>query len=147
MRRVENQSRPNNFLPYSNKTHLALGLKCQDCHVNPDPGEKMTFPVTSRCMVCHRSVAKDKPAIQKLAAFSKSDEPIPWVRVYAVPAGTYWSHRSHLRASLTCGQCHGDVSGMEQMARVTDVASMGGCVACHKQRNAGTGCEFCHEGK
>lgn len=138
---------PEQPLPYSHKTHLSLGLKCQDCHVNPEPGEKMTFPAASKCMSCHRSIAKDRPAIQKLASYSKSEEPIPWARVYAVPSGTYWSHRSHLEASLKCDQCHGDVPQMERMAKVTDVTSMGGCVACHKQYKAGTGCEFCHEGK
>ena len=138
---------PEQPLPYSHKIHLSLGLNCQGCHVNPEPGDKMTFPATSKCMSCHRSIAKEKPAIQKLAAYSKSEEPIPWVRVYAVPSGTYWSHRSHLQASLKCDQCHGDVPQMERMAKVTDVTSMGGCVACHKQYKAGTGCEFCHEGK
>ncbi|MGH9438607.1 MAG: cytochrome c3 family protein, partial [Terriglobia bacterium] len=54
-------------IPYSHKTHLALGLTCATCHTNPDPGRLMTFPATSTCMQCHVAVAKDKPAIQKLA--------------------------------------------------------------------------------
>ena len=61
-----------------------LGLKCADCHTNPEPGDRMEFPETSRCMACHTTIAKDKPAIQKLAEFAKSKQPIPWARVYAV---------------------------------------------------------------
>src|SRR5450755_1255736 len=84
---------PEQPLSYSHKTHLSQGLKCQDCHPNPDPGEHMTFPATSKCMACHASIAKDKPSVQKLAAFAKSGEPIPWVRVYTVAAEVYWNHR------------------------------------------------------
>src|ERR1700726_2692380 len=61
-------------IPYSHKTHLALGLDCKTCHTNPDPGKLMTNPATSTCMTCHAVVAKTKPAIQKLASFAKSQE-------------------------------------------------------------------------
>jgi cytochrome c5 len=71
---------PEQPIPYSHKTHLALGLKCQMCHTNPAPGNLMTFPATSTCMSCHTSVAKDKPAIVKLADFAKSGQAVPWVR-------------------------------------------------------------------
>ena len=134
-------------VPYSHKTHLARGLKCQDCHLNPDPGEHMGFPATSRCMACHATIATDRPAIQKLAGFAKSGSPIPWVRVYIVPAGTFWSHRSHLAAGMKCEMCHGEVASLDVMTRLTNVATMGGCVECHVTHKANTGCEFCHEGK
>jgi len=138
---------PEQPIPYSHKTHLALGLKCADCHVNPEPGDKMEFPVISKCMACHRTVAKDKPAIQKLTEYANSNQAVPWVRVYAVTAGVYWNHRTHLEAKVGCENCHGAVAQMDVMANVTDVTTMGGCVACHQERKAGTGCAFCHEGK
>jgi hypothetical protein len=134
-------------LPYSHKTHLALGLKCADCHTNPDPGDRIEFPATAKCMACHTTIAKDKPAIQKLAEFAKSKEPIPWARVYVVSAFVYWNHRSHLEAGVKCEECHGAVAQMDVMANVTNVTTMGACVECHRQKKAGTGCEFCHEGK
>jgi len=138
---------PTQPLPYSHKTHLAAGLKCGDCHANPDPGDRMEFPATAKCMACHTTIAKDKSSIQKLAEFAKSKQPIPWVRVYAVSAGVYWNHRAHLDAGVKCETCHGPVAQMDVMANVTNVTTMAGCVECHQQRNAGTGCEFCHEGK
>jgi hypothetical protein len=134
-------------LPYSHKTHIAAGLKCSDCHTNPEPGDRMEFPATAKCMGCHTTIAKEKPAIQKLAGFAKSNEPIPWMRVYVVSAGVYWNHRSHLEAGLKCETCHGPVARMDVMANVTNVTTMAGCVDCHRQSKAGTGCAFCHEGK
>jgi hypothetical protein len=138
---------PTQPIPYSHKTHLAQGLKCRDCHTNPEPGDRMEFPETATCMDCHAAIATGKPAIQKLAAFAKSKQPIPWARVYVVTAGVYWNHRSHLEAGIKCETCHGPVTEMDVMANVTNVTTMGGCVACHQQMKAGTGCGFCHEGK
>ena len=134
-------------LPYSHKVHLARGLKCNDCHPNPDPGDRMTFAPVTKCMACHVTIAKDRPAIQKLAEYAKSKEPIPWVRVYSVAAGVYWSHRSHLEEGLKCDDCHGQVAEMDVVAKFKDVTTMQGCINCHRQHRAETGCEFCHEGK
>jgi Cytochrome c7 and related cytochrome c len=134
-------------VPYSHKTHLLLGLNCKDCHPNPDPGNRMTFPAAKRCMACHDRIAKDRPAVKKLVEYARSGKPIPWVRVYAVPAEVYWNHRSHLAAGLECSTCHGEVPKMDAIAQVTNAASMEGCIECHMQRNVSTGCEFCHEDK
>lgn len=134
-------------LPFSHKTHTAAGLKCLECHPNPDPGDHMTFPATARCMACHITIAKDKPAIQKLAAFTKSKEPIPWVRVYILPAEVYWDHRAHLKAGQQCEACHGPVAQMDATVKTTNVTTMAGCLECHRNNNAGTGCGFCHEEK
>src|SRR5580700_8592270 len=79
---------PEQPIPYSHKQHLlALGLQCKDCHTNPEPGKLMTFPATEKCLQCHVTIAKDKPSIQKLTEYSKSQQPIPWVRVYTVLTG------------------------------------------------------------
>ena len=134
-------------IPFSHKTHVAGGLKCQDCHANRDPGEQMGLPEASKCMACHFSIAKAKPAIRKLSEFAKNKQPIPWVRVHSVPAEIYWSHRTHLTAGMTCEECHGQVPQMDSMARVPNVTTMEGCVNCHKEHKASTGCNFCHDGK
>ena len=131
-------------LPYSHKTHLALGLQCQFCHSNPDPGEKMAFPVTSKCMGCHATIAKNKPAIRTLAQFAKSNAPIPWVRVYALLSGVSWTHRKHLEAGTKCEACHGDVAQMDAMAEVTSATSMASCIHCHELHKAKSVCVTCH---
>lgn len=135
---------PEQPIPYSHKTHLALGLQCTNCHTNPAPGNMMTFPATSTCMSCHISVATDRPAIQKLATFAKSKQPIPWVRVYKVLPGVNWSHRKHLDAGMKCQMCHGQVQEMARMSEATSVTTMGVCLNCHKEHNAPTVCSTCH---
>ena len=136
-------------IPYSHKKHLSLGLECQNCHTNPEPGILMTFPATSKCMQCHATIAKDQPAIQSLTEYDKSHKPVPWVRVYTVLPGVRWTHRKHLDAGIACEACHGQVRQMDVMAEVTSVTSMGGCLSCHASMDARTPgarniCVTCH---
>jgi hypothetical protein len=138
------QTPPAQPIPYSHQTHLALGLECRMCHANPAPGNLMTFPSTTTCMGCHSTVATDKPSIQKLAAFAISNQPIPWVRVYAVTKGVNWTHSKHLDAGMKCETCHGQVAEMAAMSQTTSVTSMGVCISCHKLNSAPTVCQTCH---
>ena len=131
-------------IPFRHKLHLSLGLECQSCHRNPDPGKLMTFPATGTCMTCHRSVAKNTPAIRQLAEFAKSGKAIPWVRVYVVTPGVIWTHRKHLEAGFKCENCHGQVAQMDAMSETTSVTAMGVCIACHAQSKAPTTCQTCH---
>ena len=133
-------------IPFSHKTHSAQNIECVSCHSNPDPGERMAFPDSTLCMACHQAVAAGKPAVKKLARFAQSKRPIPWVRVYSVPAFVFWSHRTHLEAAQQCPDCHGKVSEMDVL-EATNVTTMDGCVQCHEKKNASTGCVTCHEGR
>jgi Cytochrome c7 and related cytochrome c/Cytochrome c3 len=132
-------------IPYSHKTHLAAGLECKECHTNPEPGRLMTFPATSKCMQCHVTIAKNKPSIQKLAEFSKSQKSIPWVRVYTVLQGVAWTHRTHLQAGVKCETCHGQVAEMDAMSEATSVITMYSCLNCHELNHAKTACDTCHK--
>jgi Cytochrome c7 and related cytochrome c/Class III cytochrome C family len=131
-------------LPYSHKQHIALGLKCEFCHIEPGVGEMMTFPATEKCMSCHQSIDKDKPAIQKLAAYAKSNEPIPWVRVYKIPEWVDFSHKVHLQAGAKCQNCHGQVAERDVLFKEVDL-SMGTCMECHRENNASVQCDYCHD--
>ncbi|MGC0772908.1 MAG: cytochrome c3 family protein [Candidatus Acidiferrum sp.] len=130
---------------YSHKKHLSFGLECKNCHTNPDPGKLMTFPATSKCMECHATIAKDKPSIQKLAEYSTSKQPIPWIRVYTVLPGVAWNHRAHLQAGVKCEACHGQVAQMDAMSEVTSVITMYSCLHCHEMSHAKTACDTCHK--
>jgi len=136
---------PDQPLPYSHKQHIALGLECKECHANPDPGKLMTIPQAETCMQCHGTIAKEKPAIQKLAEFSNSKQPIPWVRIYRVLPGVEWQHRAHLAAGVKCETCHGRISEMEQISEVTSVTTMYVCLHCHELNHAKTACDTCHK--
>jgi hypothetical protein len=139
------QPGPEQPIPFSHKTHVAVQLACIFCHTNPDPGNQMTLPTAERCMACHARVAKEKPAIQLLAKAAQTNEPIRWKQLYSVPSFVYWSHRTHIDAKVGCEACHGDVAKMDVTAKVTNVTTMAGCVGCHRQKEAPTGCETCHE--
>src|ERR1700690_4192603 len=136
---------PEQPLPYSHKQHLAMGLECKECHRNPEPGNLMTLPETAKCMQCHVTIAKDKPAIMKLATFANSKEPIPWVRVYKVLPGIAWSHRAHLAAGVKCETCHGAVAEMATMSEVTSVTTMSSCLNRHEMNHAKSSCDTCHK--
>ncbi len=120
-------------------------MPCDYCHATLGDGVRISYPETSKCMMCHASIAKDKPAIQKLTALHEAGKPVPWVQIYSVPEYVFWSHQKHLTAGVACAACHGDVPSMDVMSKVTNVTTMGGCVDCHQQKSAPTGCLVCHE--
>jgi hypothetical protein len=131
-------------IPYSHRQHLALGLKCKNCHEMPDPGEMMGIPAAAKCMTCHQSVKSDSPAIQTLAAYARDDRPIKWIRVYRIPSYVDFSHKAHLAKEAACETCHGPVATRDRLWRETDI-SMGGCMNFHREHKASLDCGFCHE--
>jgi hypothetical protein len=131
-------------VPYSHKTHLALGLKCESCHKNADPGESMGFPAESLCMGCHQAIKADSPHIEKVAAAASEKKPLPWVRVYQLPTYVYFSHRVHTAAAATCDSCHGAVRELEVMTKEVQ-HNMRSCMACHAATKARMDCKACHE--
>ncbi len=135
---------PEQPIPYSHKTHLALGLVCETCHANAESSALLGFPETSTCMSCHNSIATDRPAIIQLAEIAASDQPVPWKRVYRVLPGVIWAHQPHVEAGVQCGACHGNVAQLDTMAMTTSVISMASCISCHQARAADTACATCH---
>ncbi len=131
-------------LPFSHKSHVALGLKCRTCHTNPDPGALMTFPATETCMSCHATVTSGATAVKRLQAFAESDQEIPWVRVYAVTPGVTWNHRAHLDSGTQCQTCHGDISQAEAVSESKAILAMATCIGCHQARGAAAECVTCH---
>jgi len=131
-------------VPYSHKVHLALGLKCDSCHRNADPGEFMGLPAESLCMSCHQTVKTDSPHIEKVAAAARDKKPIPWVRVYQIPPYVYFSHRVHTAAGTTCVTCHGPVRERDRITREVE-HNMRSCMACHAATKARNDCMACHE--
>jgi len=131
-------------IAYSHKKHVAMGLKCTNCHTMPGDGFLATYPKESVCMGCHSSVKTDSPEIQKLAAFAAKKESVPWVRVYRVPDIVWFNHAVHVKeAKAECTTCHGDVAQRDVLFQEKST-SMNSCMACHAQHGAPNGCDFCH---
>jgi hypothetical protein len=134
---------PTQPVPFSHKIHSTVGLKCDSCHQLSPDGKQMRIPQVAQCMACHQAIAKDKPAIQKLARLQKAGGSAAWVRVYRLPDFVFFSHQKHLTAKVDCAVCHGMVQKMDSMRQVKDISMMS-CVNCHNLRKATVSCGQCH---
>jgi hypothetical protein len=140
------RSDPQQPIAYTHKVHLeTVGLDCVNCHVSVETGPIATIPNITACMQCHESIATEHPEIQKMAAYQKRNEDIPWQRVYGFndEAHVRFNHAPHIRAKVGCETCHGDLKQMTVAERVVD-HTMGFCVNCHEQRQASNDCMTCH---
>jgi hypothetical protein len=72
-------------------------------------------------------------------------EEIPWARVYDYSPSAHlrFNHAPHIRAGVTCANCHGDVAQQTVAERVVDL-TMGYCIDCHQERQASVDCLTCH---
>jgi hypothetical protein len=140
------RSDPQQPIAYTHKVHLEdVGLACVNCHTSVETGPKATIPNITACMMCHESIATEHPEIQKMAAYQKRGEDIPWERVYGFndEAHVRFNHAPHIRASVACATCHGDLNQMTVAQRVVD-HTMGFCMDCHDQRQVSNDCNTCH---
>jgi hypothetical protein len=132
-------------IPFSHKQHASEAhLKCVDCHQLAPSGEVVSIPTGKSCMTCHGQIAKDKPAIKDLKSYVDENQSVPWIRVYEIPSFVEFNHKLHLDAGASCSTCHGSVATRDYLGRETDL-SMGGCLACHRAKQASTNCRTCHD--
>jgi Zn ribbon nucleic-acid-binding protein len=135
---------PEQPVPFSHKQHAGtLKLPCEFCHAISRSGETVAIPQTALCMQCHQTIGTDKPGVQKLATYAKSNTSIPWVRIYELPSFVTFSHKTHLQHGATCQECHGPVAERVQLYKETDI-SMAACVNCHRTKQASIDCDTCH---
>ena len=93
-------------------------IPCQYCHADARRGAAAGVPSVQRCMGCHAIIgAQDNPEIRKIHDYWKRREPIPWIRVFAVPEFTFFAHKPHIRAGVECQTCHGPIERMPASAR------------------------------
>jgi mono/diheme cytochrome c family protein len=143
-------------------------IDCQYCHTDARRSSAAGLPSVEKCMGCHKIIgAQDNPEIRKIHAYWDRREPIPWVRIFRVPEFTYFTHKPHVRAGVSCQSCHGPIEQMRVVGANTGPSiandlqnliglrpaprplSMGWCVDCHREQNA-TGkqapldCAACH---
>ncbi len=131
-------------IAFSHNTHTASGVKCLDCHTGAASKERAGLPNVDQCLLCHDSIKRESPEIQKLAAVSKRGEKLDWVRVYEVPDFVFFSHANHIKAGEQCTTCHGDVQQRDVLAKEVST-SMIECMNCHLAREASRKCHLCHD--
>jgi len=139
------RSTPAQPIPFPHKTHIAKQAMCTDCHESVEKGPIAGIPSVKTCMICHSQIATDKPLIKQVTGYADKGVEIPWARVYGFPheAHVRFQHAPHVRASVDCAVCHGDVSNQTVAERVVD-HNMGFCVNCHREKNAPNECLTCH---
>ena len=144
--RVENLPLPVAPQPigFSHKTHTTAGIKCLDCHTGAAGKERAGLPRAEQCLLCHHTVKKDSPEIQRLIRLSEQDERLNWVRVYQVPDFVFFSHASHTKAGEQCITCHGPVEQRDVLAKEVST-SMIHCMNCHLERDVSRQCHLCHD--
>jgi hypothetical protein len=136
---------PGQPVAFSHKKHVAEAkLGCNDCHEPSRNGATLAMPQPTKCMLCHAAIATDKPDIQRIADAAKNSQPMAWVRVYRVPSFVTFSHKTHTSTGAQCQDCHGPVAERDAIAAEKDL-TMGGCISCHTQKSAPTGCDTCHQ--
>jgi hypothetical protein len=136
-------------IDYSHYVHVTKEggpeLECTFCHEHADKSRYATIPNVSTCMVCHETVKADSAEVQKLAAIAAKGEQPEWVRVYwfAKEADAYFTHKPHVRAGVSCQECHGDVGQMHSARRAVN-QTMGWCIDCHARKEVSNDCYVCH---
>ncbi len=135
-------------IPFPHQTHIEKAmLKCTEtCHESVEKGPSAGIPGVKTCMICHDSIATDRPLIMKITNdYYKKNVDLPWQRVYGFTpeAHVRFNHAPHIRAKVECTSCHGDVAKMTVAERKVD-HSMGFCVDCHRERKASNDCLTCH---
>jgi hypothetical protein len=127
---------------------VQAGVDCLYCHTEAIRSPVAGIPSVDKCMGCHKTIATNVPAIQKVSALYQSGQPIEWVLVNRLPRFVYFSHRVHVvSGAFNCERCHGDVGHMtvdQPVVRMT----MGWCLSCHEtQPNANQlkDCIVCHQ--
>ena len=131
-------------IPFSHRVHAGTKeISCLFCH----PGVLQTavagMPSEQTCLLCHSRIIVHYPYIEQVRRRSQQGEPIWWVRVTNLPDLAHFDHSMHLAAGIDCGQCHGDVKGMDRIILHQDL-KMGFCIQCHRDNNATHDCFTCH---
>ncbi len=134
-------------IAYNHKKHIEeAGLSCFDCHERVLTHQKAAIPNIEYCMNCHEEAMTDSKEEEKLVAYIKKNQPIPWVQVHRVPDHAYFSHRRHVSiGKVACQDCHGDVNNMTlPFLKPHSPITMEFCISCHEEKQVSTECTTCH---
>jgi hypothetical protein len=137
---------PRQPLEFPHNIHAGKQIACTDyCHEAVSTGPVAGLPSVRTCMVCHNTIATDRPRIQLITAMRKRGEDLVWQRVYgyAPTAHVRFNHAPHVRAEVGCATCHGNVGEGTVATRNVDL-DMGFCVNCHNEKKASVDCLTCH---
>ena len=123
---------PTQPVAFSHALHAGqLEMDCRYCHTFVDRSSHSNVPATEVCMTCHSMVQQNSPLLAGVRDSYESGEPIPWVRVHAVPDYVYFNHAVHVNRGISCVECHGQVNEMEVVQHAKTL-NMAFCLECHR---------------
>ena len=124
---------PKQPIAYSHELHAGdLQISCFYCHGNAEKLAAATIPPTQVCMNCHLVVQRENPEVKKIIDSYTQNKPIEWVRVHKLPDYVHFKHNVHIKAGISCFDCHGKIYEME-VVRQEKPLSMGWCLDCHRK--------------
>ncbi len=137
---------PEQPIAFSHASHAAAEISCTRCHRGAEEAKQADLPALRLCAQCHRRQSPEHPEVAKVLTAYQEKTPIPWVKVNHIPERSMvqFNHRAHARAEVGCEECHGDVASMGVAEAVRNVADMGWCLDCHREREASDDCLTCH---
>lgn len=143
---------PKQPINFSHVIHVQNNkIECQYCHWNVAKGDYAAIPEVQTCMGCHSLVQgripagqSENPEIKKLKEYWQKNENIPWVKVHVMPDHVRFNHKRHVKAGVSCHECHGQIPTMPVVERVSSM-KMGWCIDCHRQRGTSIDCTTCHK--
>ncbi len=119
-------------IPFSHKHHVGDdGIDCRYCHTSVEKSSFAGLPGTRICLTCHSQLFRDAPVLAPLHASARTDTPIQWKRVHALPEFVYFDHSIHVNKGVGCVECHGRVDQMPLTWRVASL-DMQWCLGCHR---------------
>jgi len=164
-------SAPEQPIQFSHFLHAGqLQMDCQYCHSEARKSLHAGVPPLQTCMGCHSQIRTDSPEIQKLhtawCGKPKCDmvkdqygqpvrqpdaKPLEWSKVHDLPDYVTFNHSRHIKASINCTECHGQVQLQGQYTLVPNpndangpqlhhvdkvmvregTLQMGWCIGCH----------------
>ncbi len=119
-------------VPFDHSLHAGqLGLDCRYCHASVEKSGTSGIPAAQTCMNCHSTIKTQSPLLEVVCQSYQTGDPVPWVKIHAVPDYVYFNHSVHVKRGVSCVECHGKVNEM-QVVRQDQPQSMSWCLDCHR---------------
>jgi hypothetical protein len=130
-------------LAFSHRIHVGdLALDCANCHEDVAVADEPGMPSPDTCSACHDELDVEKPPERQVVALFQESE-FHALHASALEDEVVFSHLRHVRAGVSCTDCHAAVetSGRVQAdMRVT----MTSCTTWHGERKVAAECSTCH---
>jgi len=119
-------------VPFEHSLHAGqLGIDCRYCHAGVEKSGTSSVPAAQTCMNCHSTIKTQSPLLEVVRQSYQTGDPVPWVKIHAVPDYVYFNHSVHVNRGVSCVECHGKVNEMS-VVHQDQPHSMSWCLDCHR---------------